>query len=178
MSENLLFLWRFSFSASHFVDDLKTTISTASSVSDVTEIIKFRIHARAMHHFSSRTTSYEAMSSMRKVPIVLIVRGCLDRTHGLNNLFLHLMRALCFCLIMISHLVFIKSTNRASERASAIPPHRIYKSLLRMRAIHELKRMITTASVKKNLNRKTFYSFSIQIQRKYSIFNLILSLPD
>ena len=68
MSENLLFLWRFSFSASHFVDDLKTTISTASSVSDVTEIIKFRMHARAMHHFSSRTTSYEATSSMRKVP--------------------------------------------------------------------------------------------------------------
>ena len=68
MSENLLFLWRFSFSASHFVDDLKTTISTASSVSDVTEIIKFRMRARAIHHFSSRTASYEATSSMRKVP--------------------------------------------------------------------------------------------------------------
>ena len=40
------------------------------------------------------------------------------------------------------------------------------------------KRMITTASVKKNLNRETLYSFPIQIQRKYSIFNLILSLPD
>ena len=26
--------------------------------------------------------------------IVLIVRGCFDRTHGLNKLFLHLMRAL------------------------------------------------------------------------------------
>ena len=115
MSENLLFLWLFSFSASHFVDDLKTTISTASSVGDVTEIIKFRIHARAMHHFSSRTTSYEATSSMRKVPIVLIVRGCLDGTHGLNNLFLHLMRALCFCLVMISHLVFT-GIDQSSER--------------------------------------------------------------
>ena len=115
MSENLLFLWRFSFSASHFVDDLKTTISTESSVSDVTEIIKFRIQARAMHHFSSRTTSYEATSSMRKVPIVLIVRGCLDGTHGLNNLFLHLMRALCFCLVMIIHLVFT-GIDQSSER--------------------------------------------------------------
>ena len=38
--------------------------------------------------------------------IVLIVRGCFDRTHDLNKLFLHLMRALCLCLIMISHLVF------------------------------------------------------------------------
>ena len=27
------------------------------------------MHARAMHHFSSRTTSYEATSSMHKVPI-------------------------------------------------------------------------------------------------------------
>ena len=175
MSENLLFLWRFSFSASHFVDDLKTTISTASSVSDVTEIIKFRIQARAMHHFSSRTTSYEATSSMRKVPIVLIVRGCLDGTHGLNNLFLHLMRALLLLSYDNPSSIY---RNRPIERASAIPPHRICKSLLRMRAIHELKRMITTASVKKNLNRETFYSFSIQIQRKYSIFNLILSLPD
>ena len=32
-----------------------------------------------------------------------------------------------------------ESTNRTSERASANPPHHIY-SLLRMRAIHELKR--------------------------------------
>ena len=31
--------------------------------------------------------------------IVLIVRGCFDRTHRLNELFLHLMRALCLCLI-------------------------------------------------------------------------------
>ena len=31
--------------------------------------------------------------------IVLIVRGRFDRTHGLNELFLHLMRALCLCLI-------------------------------------------------------------------------------
>ena len=176
MSENLLFLWRFSFSASHFVDDLKTTISTASSVIDVTEIIKFRIQARAMHHFSSRTTSYEATSSMRKVPIVLIVRGCLDGTHGLNNLFFALnARALLLLSYDKPSSIY---RNRPIERASAIPPHRIYKSLLRMRAIHELKRMITTASVKKNLNRETFYSFSIQIQRKYSIFNLILSLPD
>ena len=38
--------------------------------------------------------------------IVLIVRGCFDRTHGLNKLFLHLMRVLCLCLMMISHLVF------------------------------------------------------------------------
>ena len=37
--------------------------------------------------------------------VVLIVRGCFDRTHGLYKLFLHLMRALCFCLIMISYLV-------------------------------------------------------------------------
>ena len=29
---------------------------------------------------------------------------------------------------------------RASERASVIPPHRIYNSLLRMRAIHVLKK--------------------------------------
>ena len=29
---------------------------------------------------------------------------------------------------------------RASERANAIPPHRIYNSLLRMRAIHVLKK--------------------------------------
>ena len=40
------------------------------------------------------------------------------------------------------------------------------------------KTMITTANVKKNLNRETLYSFPIQIQRKYSIFNLILSLTD
>ena len=38
--------------------------------------------------------------------IVLIVCGCSDRTQGLNRLFLHLMGALCLCLIMISHLVF------------------------------------------------------------------------
>ena len=38
--------------------------------------------------------------------IVLIIRGCFDRTHGLNQLFFHLMRALCFCKIMISYLVF------------------------------------------------------------------------
>ena len=38
--------------------------------------------------------------------IVLIVRGCLDRTQGLNRLFLHLMGVLCLYLIMISHLVF------------------------------------------------------------------------
>ena len=30
---------------------------------------------------------------------------CFDRMHGLHKLFLHLMRALCLCLIMISHLV-------------------------------------------------------------------------
>ena len=41
--------------------------------------------------------------------IVLIVRGCFDWTHDLNKLFLHLMRALCLCLIMISHLVFFSS---------------------------------------------------------------------
>ena len=41
---------------------------------------------------------------------VLIVSGCFDRTHGLNKLFLHLMRALCLCLIMISHLVFFMYT--------------------------------------------------------------------
>ena len=35
----------------------------------------------------------------------MIVRDCFDRTHGLNKLFLHLIRALCLCLIMISHLV-------------------------------------------------------------------------
>ena len=38
--------------------------------------------------------------------IVLIVRSCFDRIHGLNKLFLHLMRALCLCLLMISYLVF------------------------------------------------------------------------
>ena len=38
--------------------------------------------------------------------IVLILRGCFYRTHGLNKLFLHLMRALCFCIVMISYLVF------------------------------------------------------------------------
>ena len=38
--------------------------------------------------------------------IGLIVRGCFDRTHGLNKSFLHLIRALCLCLIMISYLVF------------------------------------------------------------------------
>ena len=38
--------------------------------------------------------------------IVLIVRGCFDRTHGLNKLFLHLMRVLFLCLIIISHLIF------------------------------------------------------------------------
>ena len=38
--------------------------------------------------------------------IVLIVRGCFERMHGLNKLFLHLMRALCFCIIMIGCLVF------------------------------------------------------------------------
>ena len=37
--------------------------------------------------------------------IGLIVRGCFDRTHGLNKSFLHLIRALCLCLIMISCLV-------------------------------------------------------------------------
>ena len=36
---------------------------------------------------------------------VLIVRGCFDRTHGLNKLFFHLVRALCFSTIMISYLV-------------------------------------------------------------------------
>ena len=38
--------------------------------------------------------------------IVLIVRGCFDRTHGLNKLFLHLMRALRLCIITMSYLVF------------------------------------------------------------------------
>ena len=38
--------------------------------------------------------------------IDLIVRGYFDRTHGLNKSFLHLIRALCLCLIMISYLVF------------------------------------------------------------------------
>ena len=39
--------------------------------------------------------------------IGLIVRGCFDRTHGLNKSFLHLIRALCLCLIMIScHVIF------------------------------------------------------------------------
>ena len=38
--------------------------------------------------------------------IVLIVRGCFDRTHGLNKLFFHLVRALCFSTIMVSYLVF------------------------------------------------------------------------
>ena len=32
--------------------------------------------------------------------IVLIVHGCFDRTHGMNKLFLHLMRRLCLCLII------------------------------------------------------------------------------
>ena len=36
----------------------------------------------------------------------LILRGCFDRTHGLNKLFLHSMRRLYLCLIMIGHLVF------------------------------------------------------------------------
>ena len=38
--------------------------------------------------------------------IFLIVRGCFDRTYGLNKSFLHLTRVLCFYLIMISYLVF------------------------------------------------------------------------
>ena len=43
--------------------------------------------------------------------IVLIARGCFRPNaqcllQGLNELFLHLMRALCFCIIMISCLVF------------------------------------------------------------------------
>ena len=42
--------------------------------------------------------------------ILFIVRGCYDRTqshlHGLSKLFLHLKCALCFCMIMISYLVF------------------------------------------------------------------------
>ena len=40
--------------------------------------------------------------------IVLIVRGCFDRTQGLNKLFFHLMRALCFSTIMISYLIFFQ----------------------------------------------------------------------
>ena len=36
----------------------------------MTEIIKFHMHACAMHHFSSCTTSSEATSSMCKVPSV------------------------------------------------------------------------------------------------------------
>ena len=38
--------------------------------------------------------------------IVLIVRGCFERMHGLNKLFLHLMRVLCSCIIMMGCLVF------------------------------------------------------------------------
>ena len=40
--------------------------------------------------------------------IVLIARGCFDRTHGWNKLFLHLMRALCLCLLLMSYLVFFQ----------------------------------------------------------------------
>ena len=51
--------------------------------------------------------------------IVLIVRGCFDRTHGLNKLFLHLMRALLMlnydkpsrifpCILLIrNHMIFL-----------------------------------------------------------------------
>ena len=38
--------------------------------------------------------------------VVLIVRGCFDRTHSFNKLFLNSIRMLCLSLIMISHLVF------------------------------------------------------------------------
>ena len=51
--------------------------------------------------------------------IVLIVRGCFDRTHGLNKLFLHLMRALLMfnydkpsrifpCILLTrNHMIFL-----------------------------------------------------------------------
>ena len=83
--------------------------------------------------------------------LLIIEYYCFDRTRlfwqnaqchmqGLNKLFLHLIRTLCLCIIMISlksKKSLQESTNRASECHS---PHHIYNSLLRMRAIHELKK--------------------------------------
>ena len=40
-----------------------------------------------------------------KISLHIARTRCFDRMHGLHKLFLHLMRALCLCLIMISHLV-------------------------------------------------------------------------
>ena len=45
--------------------------------------------------------------------IVLIVHGCFDQMHhvtfkAMNKLFLHLMHALCFCIILINYLISFK----------------------------------------------------------------------